>query len=431
MFITRRTVFVTALSVPLAIVVPSPWWLAGWVGFLIGFICVLDMFLSPKPDVLHIERRVPGTIRLGQSVDVEIDVLNTASRPVHAHLKDAWPPSAGAENKTMSLFLEKQGHVTLTHTLIPTRRGDRQAAPLTLRVLGPLGFAGRQWNRDIPCTVRVLPPFHSRRHLPSRLVQLREIEGRAAVMMHGQGTEFDSLRPYVIGDDVRSIDWRSTARRGEVVLRTWRPERDRRVLVIVDTARLSAVRLGDEPRLDSFIESALLLAALASHAGDHVDVVGCDREVRARTHGVAGDDLLHHIASEFAPVDARLIEMDWSLVWSLAQRSLTHHGLIVVLTTIESATLDSRMRKIIGTLAQQHTVVVAHAQDPALDEAIRHRDDPKDTYVAAAAEHMRSDVYQAASVLTQLGVSVVQASPTALPPAVADRYLELKAAGKL
>src|SRR5690625_5777237 len=99
------------------------------------------------------------------------------------------------------------------------------------------------------------------------------MDGRTAVNVRGQGTEFDSLREYVIGDDVRAIDWRATARRSEVVVRTWRPERDRRVMIVLDSSRLSAARLGDEPRIEAQIESALLLAALASKAGDRVDLI--------------------------------------------------------------------------------------------------------------------------------------------------------------
>ena len=80
--------------------------------------------------------------------------------------------------------------------------------------------------------------------------------------MRGQGTEFDSLREYVLGDDVRSIDWRATARRSDVVVRTWRPERDRQVVLVLDTGRTSAGRVGGAPRLESALDAALLLAAL-------------------------------------------------------------------------------------------------------------------------------------------------------------------------
>jgi len=74
----------------------------------------------------------------------------------------------------------------------------------------------------------MLPPFTSRRHLPSKLAQLREIDGRTALRVRGQGTEFDSLRDCVVGDDVRPIDWRASARRQPVVVRTWPPGPHRR-----------------------------------------------------------------------------------------------------------------------------------------------------------------------------------------------------------
>ena len=93
----------------------------------------------------------------------------------------------------------------------------------------------------------MLPPFLSRKHLPSRLAKLREIDGLLPTLIRGQGTEFDSLREYVVGDDVRSIDWRATARRADVMVRTWRPERDRRVVIVLDTGRTAAGRVGVDP----------------------------------------------------------------------------------------------------------------------------------------------------------------------------------------
>ena len=129
----------------------------------------------------------------------------------------------------------------------------------------------------MPGAVRSLPPFESRKHLPSRLARLRELDGRSAVRMRGAGTEFDSLREYVRGDDVRSIDWRASARNRTVVVRTWQPERDRRVVIVLDTSRVSAARIGDVPRLDSAMDAALLLAALAARAGDRIDFLAGDR----------------------------------------------------------------------------------------------------------------------------------------------------------
>src|SRR5207248_11426109 len=130
-----------------------------------------------------------------------------------------------------------------------------------------------QGSHSAPGTVRARPPFHSRRHLPARLARLRELDGRQAVRVRGQGTEFDSLREYVVGDDVRSIDWRASARAADVMVRTWRPERDRHLVLVLDTGRTSAGRVGDTPRLDAAMDAALLLAVLASRAGDRVDLI--------------------------------------------------------------------------------------------------------------------------------------------------------------
>ncbi len=109
------------------------------------------------------------------------------------------------------------------------------------------GWPGGSAPHDVPWQVRILPPFLSRKHLPSRLAKLRELDGMVPILIRGQGTEFDSLREYVVGDDVRSIDWRATARRADVVVRTWRPERDRRVVIVLDTGRTSAGRIGVDP----------------------------------------------------------------------------------------------------------------------------------------------------------------------------------------
>ena len=195
--------------------------------------------------------------------------------------------------------------------MLPTRRGDRRADRVTVRSIGPLGLAGRQGSHSVPWTLRVLPPFTSRKHLPSKLALLRDLDGRTQVMIRGQGSEFDSLREYVPGDDVRSIDWRASARVRDVVVRTWRPERDRRVLLVLDTGRTAAGRVGDAPRLDAAMDAALLLAALATKAGDRVDFIAYDRVLRGAVQGRSSAELLPALVQSMAPLDAQLVEPDW------------------------------------------------------------------------------------------------------------------------
>jgi uncharacterized protein (DUF58 family) len=302
---------------------------------------------------------------------------------------------------------------------------------VTVRALGPLGVAARQGSTEVPASLLVLPSFTSRRHLPSRLARLRELDGRAAVNVRGQGTEFDSLRDYVDGDDVRSIDWRASARRRQVVVRTWRPERDRRVLLVLDTSRTAAGRVCDEPRLDAAMDAALLLAALASRAGDRVDLIAVDRRVRARVEGASAASLLSSLVAAMAPLEAELVEADWSVAVAAAQSRLTQRALVVLLTPLEAAAVEEGLLPVLPALTRRHQVVVASVADPQVVAMARQREDVDDVYAAAAAERAGLERERITRLLGRLGAEVVDAPPDQLAPELADRYLALKLAGRL
>src|SRR5690606_10496682 len=247
MALTGRAGLVAALGIVVVLFAPQPGPAVAGVCLVLAVGIVVDLALAGSVRPLRFHRSGERLVRLGQQATVELTVENPGRRRVRGVLRDAWPPSAGAEPRELALDVPPGERRKLVVTLTPTRRGDREPVAVTVRSRGPLGLAARQGSHRSPWSVRVLPPFLSRKHLPARLARLRELEGRHPALVRGQGTEFDSLREYVIGDDVRSIDWRATARRHDVVVRTWRPERDRRVLIVLDTGRTSAGRVGAAP----------------------------------------------------------------------------------------------------------------------------------------------------------------------------------------
>ncbi|WP_432565069.1 DUF58 domain-containing protein [Kineococcus sp. SYSU DK003] len=421
--------------VGLVLVVAWPGWAAFWVWLAVsGALIGADLLLAPSPRTLSISRPPVPAVRLGEERTTELLVHNTGGKRVRGLLRDAWVPSAGARSSRHRLDVPAGERRRFPVVLVPTRRGDRLADRVTVRCEGPLGLAARQRSAPVPGRLRVLPPFTSRRHLPSRLARLRELDGRSAVQHRGQGTEFDSLRDYVDGDDVRSIDWRASARRQAVVVRTWRPERDRRVLLVVDTSRTSAARLeGPTPtvRLDAQIEAALLTAALAARAGDRVDLIAHDRRVRARVRGSTRSDLLPTLVEALAPLEPSLVEADWDAVATEVRTTARQRSLVVLLTALDSSILDSGLLAVLEQLAARHTVVLAAVDDPALAELARGRSDAEAVYTAAAAEAATAERDRTARLLSRLGVEVVHAGPEGLAPALADRYLALKAAGRL
>ena len=292
--------------------------------------------------------------------------------------------------------------------------GSRRASGAGCRCSSPRGAAaidarrrsrsarrGRSdcWSRQAtlaaPGRVRVLPPFHSRAHLPSRLTRLRELDGRTPLLIRGQGTEFDSIREYVRGDDVRSIDWRATARHVDpevpgsmrLMVRTWRPERDRRIVIVADTSRTAAARIDDEPRLDT--------------AWEAVAPARRTRLARGRPRG------LPRVGPEAPRPGARRRRAPssspaWSTPWrgsrpsssrptgrsvpGQVRRVTSHRALVVLLTAADSPGSARGLLSVLPQLTARHTVVVASVADPALLAARHERNALDEVYAASAAE---------------------------------------------
>ncbi|MCH9730460.1 MAG: DUF58 domain-containing protein [Actinomycetia bacterium] len=407
---------------------------------LLAVAVVVDVVLAGSPRALSLTRTGQTAARLGQPVAAVLTIDNGGRSRFRGVIRDAWAPSARAEPRSHPVSIAAGRRITLETQLRPVRRGEQVSALVTARSVGPLGLAGRQGSHRVPWNIRILPPFLSRKHLPSRLAKLRELEGTTPVLIRGQGTEFDSLREYVVGDDVRSIDWRATARRADVVVRTWRPERDRRVVIVLDTGRTSAGRVGVDPtaadpggwpRLDWSMDAALLLAALAARAGDHVDFLAHDRLTRAGVFNASRTELLARLVDAMAPLEPALIESDPRALVAAVQRRVRRRALVVLLTDLNASAIDEGLLTVLPQLTAKHQVLLAATADPRVDTLAAGREDAVAVYDAAAAERARNERRDVASRLRRCGVDVVDAPPEELAPTLADHYLAMKATGRL
>ncbi|MFB7250260.1 DUF58 domain-containing protein [Microbacterium sp. NPDC056234] len=436
MFLTGRFPLLIGLGIIPVVVISSTTGTAawavvgGWLLLVLVLMCV-DVIAAASPRAVVVTRRVPSRVRLNEPVAVSIALQNVGSRTLHARLRDAWQPTAGAGTERQRLIVPAGERRRIEFSLHPRRRGELVSEFVMIRAVGPLGLGGRQARHDVRGAVRVLPAFASRKHLPSRLARLKELDGNTSIQVRGQGTEFDSLREYVRGDDVRSIDWRATARAGTTMLRTWRPERDRHVVILIDTGRTAAARVGDGTRLEASLEAALLLGALASRAGDHVHLEMFDRVVRGRVTGVDGAALLPAMSDAMAPVHAGLVDTDWPAAFASLRTLTTRPSLIVVLTAQDAAESARGFLGAFPTAGRATTVLVGSVTDTSIIEIARGRGSREDVYLAAAAERTLRDAENVADAVRRAGGEAITADPEALPPRIADRYLELKAAGRL
>jgi uncharacterized protein (DUF58 family) len=200
---------------------------------------------------------------------------------------------------------------------------------------------------------------------------------------------------------------------------------------MLDTGRTSAGRVGGVPRLDAAMDAALLLTALASRAGDRVDLVAFDRRVRARVVGAPRSTVLSAVAQAMAGLQPELVETDAAALGSTALTAARHRCLLVLLTDLNPAAVAEGLLPRLPLLAARHEVMVAAVADPALAEMAGNRADAAAVYDAAAAEQAVAARQRVSALLQRRGAHVVDAPPDRLPAALADAYLALKAAGRL
>jgi len=431
MALTRRAALVALAGVFVVFIAPLDGWMILFTEGALAVGVVVDLVLAGSVRMLEVSRYGDTSRRLDEPTTTGVTVVNRGGRRVRGVLRDAWPPSARARPTRQRIDVPAGERRRLTTALRPSRRTELPAAQVTVRSVGPLGLAARQGNHEAPWSVRVLPAFPSRKHLPEKLANLRLLDGRTAARVRGQGTEFDSLRDYVEGDDARSIDWRATARRSAIAVRTWRPERDRRLLLVLDTGRTCAARIGDSTRLDAAIDAALLLGTLASKAGDRVDVMAADDQARLLVHASEGGNSLAALLRSMAGLQPNLVETDGRRLAAEVLRHERHRALVVLFTTLDEAAIDEGLLPVLPSLTARHVVMLAAVTDPHVLAMAGDVADTRGAYDAAAAERTLAAQRRVGGLLRRLGVDVVEGAPEEFASKVADAYLSLKSAGRL
>lgn len=437
MMISWRAPVLVLLGTPLVIWIPRIETATFWSLFVVALI-FLDVLLAPNLRKLSVSRQQPRTVRAFQTSASVVELVSPKKMKVQ--LRDAWQPSAQAGYPKLtapygnrhSVQLEANEPTQITTTLVPSRRGKLQADYVTVRAWGPLGLAGRQLSFAAPAVLEALPAFPSIKQLPRALAKLQIAEGQALAKQRGQGTEFDSLREWVDGDDVRSIDWRATARHGEsIIVRTWRPQRDRHIMMMLDTSRVSAVRLGDVSRLDAQMDAALLLAGVCAKANDNISLIAGSQDVRAKCILPQRNRVLNVMSKTMTDLPAEIIEADWNkLAYSLNEFG-NKLSLLVIFTPVEPHILEASLLPVLATLRKRTKVVIASVVDPDLAKIGESRETSKEVYTAAAAISARIDHENAISGLRTAGITVVEGTPETLPMKVVDHYLLLKSQAEL
>ncbi len=412
-----------ALGVPLALgagLVRDELWLVGpaWIGVVV-LLMLLDMLLARRPRRFRLVPDLPGVIEAGREGVARFEPQGQVPAGLEAVLE--------AEPLLRAGMAEE-----LWFTLRPTRRGVARLVRLHLRWPGPLGLMRLVHRQALDHAVEVVPQISLVRQEATRMFS-RTATGQAVQPDVADSMEFHALREYQAGDDPRGVNWRQSARHGKVLVRETRAERNRAVMLAVDTGRLMSEPLaGGLSRLDHALNASLILAYAGLKFGDRVGLFAfADRPVQS-TGLLRGPQAFPALQRLATGLEYCSQETNHTLCLTELGGTLDTRSLVIVMTEFADATGAELMLENVGRLLTRHVVLfVAFQDDELMEMAAAPPLQADDVSRAVVAGSLLAERERVLARLQLLGADVVSAPARALGPALVQRYLELKRRDRL
>ncbi|HRF59445.1 MAG TPA: DUF58 domain-containing protein [Fimbriimonadaceae bacterium] len=383
--------------------------------------------LTPKPQSLHVTRSMDPvlSVRVPNRVNVCVEYDGTA--PIQCRVRDEPPPDFDTTRQELRLTLEPDRAKEFHYHVTPFRRGSDFWRGTYVRILAPLGLAEVQYKLPTERPVRVYPNV-----LALREFDLLKQKGRLNLMglrrtrIKGLGTEFESLRDYH-EDDYRKIDWKSTARRGKLVVREFEQERNQAVIVCLDIGRHMLSEVDGVAKLDHALDSCLMLMHAAQVAGDQVGLLVFADNVRRYIPPRKGRNQAGFILDAVHGLEAEAAAANYTAAFGYLASRWKRRSLIVVFTDAEDDAQAAEMAAALTPLTRRHLLMLVRVSDPRLKElAGADVTDATDLYRKAAALWYSSDRRRADARFRMSGVQNIDSEPQDLSNALVSAYLRVK-----
>ena len=430
MVLTRRLVVLAWVAVSLAVI-------AGLLRELRVPLFALDaaIVFSAGVDALlirgrrfEIERQVAPIFSLGRVNPITIHLRNASSRTIRGTVTDDPLEDVTTGGLPAAFELAPHAACTVRYEVTPTRRGPRALRSVAVRYDAPLGFLARQERVDLPASVDVYPDVHAARSLEMLRPPGRHDARLGSMRVRGGDTEFERLRPYQRGDEMRHVDWRSSARRDDLTVRQFQAESNQNVVFALDVGRGMRGESGGLTHVDHALNAALLAADVALRGGDKAGLMTFDDSPRAFLRPSGGRSGARKLTRAVYALEAGMAATDYRAAMAFLQSQVRARSLLVVFTNLldprGAKELTASMRGLLPRhlplcVLMRDTDVEALATDPVRGEV--------DLYVRAAAAE--SEAYRDGLVrqLERGGVLVLDARPSEVTPKLVKRYLEIKA----
>jgi uncharacterized protein (DUF58 family) len=394
-----------------------------------------DMFACRRlPEEFTLRRDFDKRFAIGDPDTVSIHIENASTRAFHIKVKDEYPAEMRLnEPREAEFTVDAQTTAEFSYSITPHKRGRYEFGRTAVRYLSRLGLVWCQTELGLEQSVKVYPNMRRAREIELRALGARSFLAiQRKAVRRGEGREFESMRDYVRGDELRHISWTATARRNKLTTRQYQIERDQTVIIALDAGRLMTGRIGDETKFDTAIHASLALMSASSRAGDNCGLVVFGRRIRKYLPPKRGLEHIDAVLESLYDLEPELIEPSYARGFQFIAANLKKRSFVVILTDLVDKDSSKELINSLKLLRPRHLPLVVTIGDRDLNAAVSHSPkDLKDVFTQSAAEEIIHQRSSALKLVESLGGLALDVTTQTLAPKLLETYLRVKERGML
>jgi uncharacterized protein (DUF58 family) len=391
---------------------------------------VADFVLLFRKDKNIFARRVlPEKLSNGDENDIKIFIENYYRFPIRVKVIDEIPFQFQVRDFSYKAGIPVNGNYVIDYKLRPVKRGGYNFGGLNVYVSSPLGIISRRFVFDNQAMVPVYPSFLQMQKYELLAISNNLTEGGIKRQRKlGHSTEFENIREYVLGNDPRTINWRATARRSDMMVNHYMDERSQQVYCIIDKGRTMQMPFNGLSLLDYAINASLVLANIALKKEDKAGIITFSDKIGTILKAKKKRSQMHFILDTLYNQRTKYQESDFEMLYAQIRHNLHQRALLVLFSNFGSVSALYRQLPYLRKIASNHLLVVVFFEDTELDKILESRpNNTEQVFIKTIAEQFMFEKKQMVKELEAVGIHAILTPPDGLTVNVLNKYLELKA----
>lgn len=405
------------------------------VGFfsLMGFTILDSLLVFSVKTPLSFERNVTTRLNLGDPNEIELVVTNNSSQSISYVLIEGYPTQMQERSKQFSSTLRALSSESFHYTYVPKARGEYFFEDVFFQISSIFSLAGRKIEISAKQSFQVFPSILQMKKYELMVFQQQKVEsGIKKIRRLGNNSEFEQIRNYVQGDEIKRINWKATSRGRELMVNQYQEEKAQHIYCIVDKSRNMQVEFDGLSMLDYSINSTLVFSNITIKKGDKTGLITFSDKIGSQLVAEKSNGQMKRILDILYNQKTHYKDGNFELLFESIRTTIKTRSLLVLFTNFETESAMRRALPLMRKINQKHVLVVIFFQNNELEEmAFQEITSTRDIYQSAVAERMISVKHKIAMELKKNGVHTILTRPEDLSINTINKYLELKAKGAI